>query len=118
MTFQQWVFRVQQIAASRGLQLTTTYKTGPEGQQWADFNWRAPNGSRFGSAGAGAEFIALTTPEAFTWDWYGSNSPAPEVLRPRIVDPVPADPWERHGRYVPRVPAIAVSDALMALFKL
>lgn len=118
MNFQTWVSQVQQIAAARSLILTTAYQTGPQGQQWVSFNWRAANGSRYGSSGAGAEMISLTTPEAFTWDWYGTSTPAPEVPPRPKPDPVPANPWERHGRFVPRVPAIAVSDALRALFKL
>jgi hypothetical protein len=113
MNFFDWVAQVQRIAISRNLILTTTYTRSPFGSQWASFNWRAMNGSRYGSSGAGEEFIGLTTPEQFTWDWYSTE---PNVPPPPVEPAVPANPWERRGRFVPRVPAMAVSDALRALF--
>lgn len=113
MSFFDWVAQVQQIARSRNLILTTTFLTSPFGTQWAKFNWRAANGSRYGSAGAGEEFIGLTTPLQFTWDWYSTNPAEPP---PPVLPAVSPDPWQRRGRYVPRVPAMAVSDALRALF--
>lgn len=121
MSFQTWIQRVQAIAIARNLVLQTTYASGPQGQAWVSFNWRARNGSRYGTAGAGAEFISLTTPEQYTWDWYAGPDPSPLTPPPPlhpVVDPVPALPWQRHGRYVPRVPAMAVSDALIGLFRI
>lgn len=121
MTFPQWIAAVQEIARTRNLLLTTTPVTGPEGQNWVSFNWVARNNSRYGSSGAGAELIHLTSPLEFTWDWYAGPDPVPNVPPPPVHPPVvvvPPNPWERHGRFVPRVPAMAVSDALIALFKL
>ena len=112
MSFYIWVAQVEQIAVSRNLLLTTSYSTGPTGQNWVSFNWRAADNSRYGSAGAGEELIGLTTPEQFTWDWYGgATAPVPEPL-------ISPDPWNRRGRHIPRVPAMAVSDALQALFRI
>lgn len=111
MSFQTWVATVQGIATKRGLILTTTYVT----PTWVSFNWRAANNSRFGSSGAGAEFIGLTTPDEFTWDWYGTT-PQENPVNP-LPTPPPV-PWERRGRYTPRVPAMAVTAAIQALFKI
>ena len=117
MNFYQWVQAVLAIGAARDLIVTVSYPS----PTWATFNWRARNGTRYGSGGAGAEFIGLTTPEAYTWDWYALPNPSPASPPPPVhpvPDPVPANVWERHGRFVPRVPAMAVSDALLALFDL
>jgi len=111
MTWQSWIAEVQAIARERGLVLTTTYVNS----RWVSFSWRAANYSRFGSSGAGEEFIYLTSPAQFTWDWYGL--PDRVTPPPPPPPPVPANPWERNGRFVPRVPAMAVSAALQALFK-
>lgn len=118
MSFYQWTQAVLAIGESRGLDVRVSYVSGPQGQQWATFNWRARNGSRYGSSGAGAEFIGLTSPAEFTWDWYALPSkPDDPPPPPPPPPPVPANPWERHGRFVPRVPAMAVSDALNELFR-
>lgn len=106
MTFPEWVQAVLAIAAERGIIVTIDYPRA----DWVTFNWHCSNYSQYGSAGAGAEFISLTTPEAFTWLWHcgaAGKIPDPEII---------GEPWDRHGRYVPRVPAMAVSDALRALF--
>jgi len=104
MTFAQWVAAVLQIAASRGLVVTTTYPRS----DWVTFNWYCSKGIGYGSCGAGAELVYLTSPEAYTWLWF--CGPGPDLA------PVIGDPWDRRGRYVPRVPAMATLDALNALF--
>jgi len=106
MNFAQWVNAVLEIARGRGLVCAVTYPR----PGWATFNWRCANGTGFGSCGAGEEFIYLTTPEAFTWLWKCGPAPAP----PEVI----GEPWDRHGRYVPRVPAMATMDALNALFQI
>lgn len=112
MTWPQWVAAVLRIAEAKGIEITVTYPS----PTWATFNWRCRNGSRFGSGGAGAEFIGLTTPEAYTALWYC------ELDTPTVSDRPETDPtlpeWaNRKGRHVPRVPAMAVADALQELFK-
>ena len=106
MTWPQWVSAVLAIAAARGLIVNVTYPT----PTWATFNWRCPNGSRFGSCGAGADFIYLTSPEEYTWDWYCTNPTQSRKTKE-------LEEWERKGRHVPRVPAMATAAALKALFR-
>jgi hypothetical protein len=106
MTFNEWIAAVLRIARDRGLSVSTTYPR----PGWVTFNWQCANGVGYGSCGAGAEFIYLTTPEAFTWLW--NCGPVPEP--PEVI----GEPWDRHGRYVPRVPAMATMDALNALFQI
>jgi len=108
MTFPEWIQAVLSIARDRGIIVTLDYPS----QNWVTFTWHCSDHSQFGTAGAGAELVYLTTPEAFTWLWHCGASPGPGT--PEII----GEPWDRHGRYVPRVPAMAVSDALQALFSM
>ena len=116
----QWIQAVLAIARSRSISVAVTYPK----PTWATFNWVANNGSRYGTAGAGAEFISLTTPEEFTVFWVGGTaSPTPSTpARPVPGQPVP-DPnkpqndWiGSRGRVIPRVPVMAAAQALKALF--
>lgn len=118
MTWENWVSAVLQIARDRGINCQVTYPR----PGWATFTWQCQNGSRFGTAGAGQEFIYLTTPEQFTWLWtceVTQNRPETpnrpdNPFTPEFSD---VDLGRRKGRYVPRVPAMAVADALRELFK-
>lgn len=108
MTWPQWVSAVLAIAEQRGIQVSITYpKPG-----WATFSWECRNGTKFGTAGAGAEMIGLTTPEQFTWLWVCDVTP---TLRP------PADPLEprpaKGKRIFDRRVLKAVSAALEELVK-
>ena len=109
MTFAQWIAAVLAIAASRQIDVVTTYP----GPGLVTFTWRCRFSSSNGVAGAGASMISLTTPEAFTALWVCSGGPGPAPIEgdePRRVT-------DRRGRYVPRVPARAVGLALQELFK-
>lgn len=106
MTWNQWILAVLSIAEQRGIDVRVTYPA----PGYATFNWNCRNQTRFGSAGAGESMISLTSPEAFTWDWVCSYNPPVET-------PVPAEPWERKGRFIRRVPAMATGAALKELFK-
>lgn len=106
MTWNQWILAVLSIAESRGIDVRVSYPS----PGWATFNWACRNGSQFGSAGAGVEMIGLTSPERFTALWVCE-------YRPPVETPVPAEPWERRGRFVRRVPAMATGAALKELFK-
>lgn len=106
MSFQAWIMAVLSIAEQRGIDVRTTYPR----PGWVTFSWACRNGSQFGTAAAGEEMIGLTTPEAFTWLWVCEYRPPTETR-------VPAEPWARRGRHIPRVPAMAVSDALKELFQ-
>ncbi len=106
VSWYQWIMAVLIIARDNGIIVTVTYPA----MGWATFNWVCADGSRYGSAGAGWEFIHLTSPEAFTLFWRCGHGP--------VIDyPVPSEPWLRHGRFIPRVPAMAVSAALKELFQ-
>lgn len=113
MTWPQWVAAVLAIMEARGMDVTVTYPTAT----WVTFTWQCRNRTRFGSGGAGAEFIHLTTPEAYTALWY-CELDTPTVSDRPAPDPTQPDWIARKGRHVPRVPAMAVSDALQELFKL
>lgn len=106
MTWPQWLAAVLAIAASRGIVVTVEYPI----PSWATFRWQCQNGSRYGTAGAGAEMIGLTTPEAFTRLWVCDTSRPP--LAPREERSM------RGKRVVDRIKARAVSFALKRLFNL
>ena len=106
MTWEAWVQAVLNIAAARGIVVSVEYPK----PTWAKFSWQCSNGSRYGTAGAGAEMIGLTTPEQFTWLWVCDATTPP--IRP-------IDDSDRRGkRVVDRMKARAVSFALRKLFNL
>lgn len=102
MTWPEWVSAVLVIAQSRGFDISVSYPT----PSYATFSASCRFSPYYVSAGAGADMIHLTTPERFTDLWF--------------CEPVPIspEPWDRRGRYIPRVPAMAVSDALRELFRI
>lgn len=105
MSFQGWIAAVISLANSRGIDVTTTYP----GPGLVTFYWQSRSGPWHGIAGAGESMIALTTPEAFTELWQGGPGPS-------TPEPLELDPFLRRGRFVPRIPARAVSMALQELF--
>jgi hypothetical protein len=110
MTFAQWISQVVAIGTGKGLTVTYTY---PD-PGLVTFTWRGAY--RSGVAGAGVSMIGLTTPDEFTRLWYDAP---PSVQPPTVIGPAepPAQRGKRVGRFVPRVPAMAVSDSLQELFK-
>jgi hypothetical protein len=108
MTWESWVSQVLAIAAARDIEITVQYPI----PTWATFSWRCRNGSNYGTAGAGAEMIGLTTPEQFTWLWICDAR--------RVTNPTgPTFGGSEGGgkRVVSRRIAKAVSAALEELFK-
>ena len=101
MTWPQWIAAVIAIAERRGLAVSVSYP----GSGLATFAWRGY--TRSGVAGAGVAMFSITSPEVFTALW--TDSPAPQA----------GDTLEslRRGRFVPRIPARAVSTVLQELFK-
>lgn len=107
MTWVDWVQAVLNIAAARGIVVTVEYPT----PTWATFRWQCQNRTRYGTAGAGAEMIGLTTPEQFTWLWVCDATTPP-------IRPIKDDSDRRGKRVVDRIKARAVSLALKKLFGL
>ena len=115
MTWPEWVNAVLRIGQSRGLAVYHEPMPGATAPGAIIFHWRSLGTPDHGIAGAAPELIANTTPEAFTFLWRGA--PARMAENPRDPEsPVPAEPWDRHGRYVPRIPARACCWALETLF--
>lgn len=107
MNWSQWISAVLGIAQSRGIDVAVTYP----GPGLATFTWACRNGANHGIAGAGASMIALTTPEAFTALWTCEYQPVRAGYQYQETE-------SHAGRAVPRVPALATSDALRALFRM
>lgn len=110
-----WVAAVLAIGQSKGLAVQVDYP----GPGLATFYWRAASGLN-GIAGAGESMIWLTTPQQFTALW-GVSPPLYQPAPGEIPGPgfeIFRQEWERGraGRYVPRIPARAVADALEVLF--
>jgi hypothetical protein len=103
VTWPAWINAVLSIATARGIVVTVEYPTAT----WATFRWQCANGTRYGTAAAGAEMIGLTTPEAFTELW---------VCGPSTIDSRP-DARGFGKRVVDRIKARAVAWALEALYK-
>jgi len=111
MTWESWVNEVLAIAAARNIEITLQYPI----PNWATFSWKCRDGSNYGTAGAGAEMISLTTPEQFTWLW---TCDARRVISPNIpIGPSFGGSEGGEKRVVSRRIARAVSAALKELFK-
>ena len=108
MTFAEWISTVVAIAAGRDIDVSVSYPA----PGLVTFNGRHRYSSWTVVAGAGVELVALTSPDAFTAYW------RPPVGVPAIY-PELADSFDarRTGRFVPRIPARAVSMALEVLFR-
>jgi hypothetical protein len=108
VTWYQWLGEVVRLANLKGI--TATYTEPLPG--FATFRWFARGSTWNGVAGAGVGMISMTTPAAFIEYWRGSE--ARPMLPP---EPEYQGEWKRRaGRYVPRIPARATSNAIQELF--
>lgn len=116
MTFDAWISEVLRTANARGIDVIVTTPRAGE----VRFEWACRNGANRGSAGADASLARLTSVSMFMTLWTCPITPqAPSRYTPAPTANVPAGPvleaWQRRGVCVPRIPAMAVAEALQAL---
>lgn len=103
----EWVAKVESIAKGRGISLTRFDQPGGVLRcLFVGTDPRNPGTTWTVYAQAGVELLQLTTPEQFTNLWH---------LPPLAALSSDAS-YEKSARYVPRIPARAVSMALEVLF--
>jgi hypothetical protein len=115
MTYQQWVDAVLALGRERGYVMTAQQYVEPGTGRIGHVIYGAADACGLYFTGTSAEGIErYVRPEDFFYAQPCAQTVTLERQQKMIGD---ADAWARRGRYVPRIPARAVSMAMEALFR-
>lgn len=118
MSWEAWKAEVLRIAESRGIAVSVTPGAFPNSVR---YEWSCRNGSNRGSAGADPGLAQITSPLDFTYLWICSLAPpSPTQVNDTRIGVAPVNDSSsglRAGRFVPRLPAMVISEAFGELTK-
>ena len=115
MTYQQWLDAVMALGRARGYVMTAQQYVEQRTGRIGHVVYGAADACGLYFTGTSAEGIErYVAPEDF---FYAQSCSQTVTLQRQQTEIEDSDSWTRRGRYVPRIPARAVSMAMEALFR-